>query len=76
MSDREYPLQPMYGKYFKADLKKGGLASAFKATSPTKDVDQELRFGDLDRDVQPPGIRVERDVRVSRSAQDSPPSKI
>lgn len=36
-----------------------------------KDVDQELASGDLNRDAQPAGIRVARDVRVSRSPQES-----
>ena len=76
ISDSEYPLQPMYGNYSKADSKKGDSASASVGTSPIKDVDQELVSGNLDRDVQPLGIRVERDVRVSRSTKDSPTSKV
>lgn len=74
ISDSEYPLQPMYGNYSNADSKKGDSESALKGTSRMKDVDPELRFGDLDRDVQPPGIKVKRDIRVSRSTQESPPS--
>lgn len=57
--DSEYPLQPIYGNCSKADSKKGDSALAFVGTSPIKDVDQELMYGDLDRDVQPLGIRVE-----------------
>ena len=72
ISDSEYPLRPMYGNTAKADSKKRDPSSAFGGTSLVKDGNQDLGFGDTDRDVLPPGIRVERDVRVSISAQESP----
>lgn len=73
ISDSEYPLQPMYGNYAKADSKKGNSASAFKGVSQMRHGDEELEFQDLDRDIRPPGIKVERDVRVIRSAQELSP---
>lgn len=73
ISDSEYPLQPMYGNYAKADSKKGNSASAFKGTSQTEYGDPDLEFRDLDRQVRPPGIKVERDVRVMRSAPEPSP---
>ena len=48
ISDSEYPLQPMYGIYAKADSKKGNSASALKGTSQMRNLDPELRSGDLD----------------------------
>ena len=74
ISDSEYPLQPMFGNYSKANSKKTDSASAFMSTLQMEHGDQGLEFGDLNSDIRPTGIRVERDVRVIRSAQEPPPS--
>ena len=69
ISDSEYPLQPMFGNYSKADSKNIDSAPAFMRTSQMKDGNQELESGDLNKDVRSPGIRVKHDVRVVSSAQ-------
>ena len=75
ISDSEYPLQPMFGNYSKADSRNSDSAPGFMRTSQIRQGNQELKSGNLDRDVRPPGIRVKRDVRVVSSAQE-PPSRV
>ena len=75
ISDSEYPLQPMFGNYSKADSKNSDSVSASVRTSQMKHGNQGFKSGDLNKDVRPPGIRVERDIKVIRSAQE-PPSRV
>lgn len=72
ISDSEYPLQPMFGNYSKADSKNSDSAPATMRNSQMEHGNQELESGDLKRDVRPPGIRVKHDVRVVSSAQETP----
>ena len=44
------------------------MASTFKGASRTENMDQDLRFGDMERDVKAPGIVVQKDFTVKRSA--------
>ena len=71
ISDSEYPLQPVFGNYSKADSKNSDSAPAIMKSSQMEHGNQILGSGDLNRDVRPPGIRVKHDVRVVSSAQES-----